>query len=85
MQPSFLRGLNNSTYSKNTGTTYLVLYSRQIDDIFRIWIEDKHNPNRWNKFKHDLNHQCNLEWNTEDLSNQVKFPQSNDQHRHNKR
>lgn len=48
-------------YKKN-----LLLYSRQIDDIFRIWIEDEKQPNRWNEFKHDLNNQCKLEWNTKE-------------------
>ena len=51
----------------------LLLYKRQIDDIFGIWIEDEHNPNRWNEFKKDLNQQCKLEWNTEELDDKVNF------------
>ena len=51
----------------------LLMYNRQIDDIFGIWIDDNSNPNKWTEFKHDLNIQCKLEWNTEELSDEVNF------------
>jgi hypothetical protein len=50
-----------------------ILYCRQIDDIFGIWIDDSRFPNRWNEFKNDLNSYCKLDWNTEELSHSVNF------------
>jgi hypothetical protein len=55
-------------YRKN-----LMLYCRQINDIFGVWMDDPNNPNSWNEFKQDLNRQCKLEWNTEDLDTTVNF------------
>ena len=49
----------------------LLLYSRQINDIFGIWMEDKSWQNKWNKFKHDLNNQYKHERNIKELSNKV--------------
>ena len=51
----------------------LLLYRRQIDDIFGIWIEDPSNPNAWNDFKQDINSYTKLDWNTEELSHRVNF------------
>ena len=55
-------------YKKN-----LLLYCRQIDDIFGIWIDDPKKPNKWDEFKHDLNSQCKLDWNTKELGKEVNF------------
>ena len=55
-------------YKKN-----LLLYVRQIDDIFGIWIENKDNPNAWEDFQQDLNSACKLEWTTTPLSKSVDF------------
>ena len=55
-------------YKKN-----LLLYKRQIDDIFGIWIDDPINPTGWEDFKKDLNMQCKLDWNTEELNTTVNF------------
>ena len=51
----------------------LLLYSRQIDNIFGIWIDDPSNPNSWKEFQLDLNNQCKLQWNTEELDTKVNF------------
>ena len=55
-------------YKKN-----LLLYRRQIDDIFGIWVDDPTKPNEWKEFKNDLNSQCKLDWKTEELSKEVNF------------
>ena len=51
----------------------LMLYIRQINDIFGIWIDDPTNLNSWNEFKQDFNKQYKLEWNTEELDTTVNF------------
>ena len=51
----------------------LILYKRQIDDIFAIWRTDPSRPNAWNEFKNDLNSVCKLHWNTEELDNSTNF------------
>ena len=55
-------------YKKN-----LLLFVRQIDDIFGIWIEDVDHPNAWEDFKRDLNYVCKLDWKTTPLSRKVDF------------
>jgi hypothetical protein len=51
----------------------LLLYKRQIDDIFAIWIDTPDKPNQWQNFNNDLNKYCKLDWNTEQLSNSITF------------
>ena len=46
----------------------ILLYVRQIDDIFCIWLDDKENPNAWKEFQKYLNSACKLEWTTTPLS-----------------
>jgi hypothetical protein len=51
----------------------LIVYCRQIDNIFGIWKPDSNNPNRFKEFKNNLNSYCKLDWNTEDLSDTIDF------------
>ena len=51
----------------------LLLYVRQIDDIFGIWVDDPENPNAWEHFKDDLNNACKLDWETTSLRTSVDF------------
>ena len=51
----------------------ILLYVRQIDDIFCIWVDDKEKPNAWKEFQKDLNSACKLEWTTTPLSKSVDF------------
>jgi hypothetical protein len=52
----------------------LIMYKRQIDDIFGIWIDlPNDNRQRWREFNTDLNSYCKLDWNTEDLTKSVNF------------
>lgn len=50
-----------------------LLYKRQIDDIFGIWVDNPEHPSAWEDFKMDLNNYCKLDWNTEELSSTVDF------------
>ena len=50
-----------------------ILYKRQIDNIFGIWIPYPSFPNAWEEFNRDLNNYSSLHWNTETLSNKVNF------------
>ena len=51
----------------------IILYKRQIDDIFAIWKTDPNRPNAWEEFKNDLNSVCKLHWNTEELDDTTNF------------
>ena len=55
-------------YKKN-----LLLFVRQIDDIFGVWVDDENNPNAWEEFQYDLNHASKLDWITTELSTSVDF------------
>ena len=55
-------------YKKN-----LLLYVRQIDDIFGVWIDDPEKPDAWEYFKRDLNSACKLDWSTTSLRTSVDF------------
>ena len=51
----------------------LLLFVRQIDDIFGVWVDIENNPNAWEDFQYDLNHASKLDWITTDLSRKVDF------------
>ena len=51
----------------------LLLYKRQIDDIFIIWVPTTPNNVEWTSFKQDLNTCSSLSWETEELGRQTHF------------
>ena len=51
----------------------LLLYKRQIDDIFIIWVPTSPNNVEWTSFKQDLNTCSSLSWETEELGRQTHF------------
>ena len=51
----------------------LLLYVRQIDDIFGVWKDSPDDPNAWEEFKRVLNGVCNLKWKTTALRTKVDF------------
>ena len=51
----------------------LLLYKRQIDDIFIIWQPTSPNNDEWTLFKNDLNNCSSLSWETEDLGSSTTF------------
>ena len=55
-------------YKKN-----LLLFKRQIDDIFIIWVPSSPNNIEWENFTKDLNTCSSLDWETENLSNKTHF------------
>jgi hypothetical protein len=48
-------------------------YCRQIDDIFGVWVHDPENPTAWSDFKVDLQQQCRLDWEIEELGTMSNF------------
>ena len=52
---------------------HLLLYKRQINDIFGIWIDDTTSTLTFNDFNTDLNSITKLQWETEPLSSSVNF------------
>ena len=55
-------------YSSN-----LILYKRQIDDIFIIWQQTSPTNHEWTEFVNDLNSCSSLNWETEDLGTKTSF------------
>lgn len=55
-------------YKKN-----LLLYQRQIDDIFGVWTDDPSTKLSFEDFQRDLNSVTKLQWETEQLSTNVTF------------
>ena len=51
----------------------LLLFKRQIDDIFIIWVPSSPNNIEWENFTKDLNTCSSLDWETENLSNKTHF------------
>ena len=51
----------------------LLLYLRYIDDIFVVWKDLESDPNAFDRFKNELDNQCNLTWITEDRSYKTNF------------
>ena len=51
----------------------LLLYLRYIDDIFIVWKDLKSDPDAFERFKNELDIQCNLKWVTEDKSYKTNF------------
>ena len=51
----------------------LILYKRQIDDIFIIWRPTSPNNEEWIAFKNDLNNCSSLNWETEELGTKTNF------------
>ena len=50
----------------------ILLYKRQIDDIFIVWTPTPNN-NTWDNFVHDINTCSSLSWETEPLGNSTHF------------
>ena len=51
----------------------LLLYKRQIDDIFIVWVPTSPNNIEWTHFVQDLNCCSSLSWETETLDNKTHF------------
>jgi hypothetical protein len=65
----FERERTMTKYKRN-----LILYCRQIDNIFGIWQHNREHPDWFEEFnKQDLNSYTKLVWNTKELSNLVNF------------
>ena len=51
----------------------LILYKRQIDDIFIIWRPTSPDNHEWTNFVNDLNSCSSLNWETEELGTKTNF------------
>ena len=68
-------GFYEKTYLLQKYAKNLLFFKRQIDDILGIWVDhhDSDNTTTWDNFLQDVNNFGSLQWNLEEVGQQVNF------------